>query len=134
MVVVRGAAGAAVLAVFAVAACSSAAPEASQIAPGSKVVPCTQLDGRIKALLPDFNPFATVDTSRMYAAEEALAHAIGGNVSALDPPQALARAEVDYQADVEDGGYVTPNDPYSPTVEDDATALARACGIAEPRD
>lgn len=127
------AAAAAVVAAASLAACSSGIPAASRIAPGSKVTPCPQIDGRIRALLPYYaNAFAAVDTSRMYAAQVALANAIGGNVSNLDPPQALARAEVNFSVDVLDGGYVTRNQPFSPAVEDDARALAAACGIPVP--
>jgi hypothetical protein len=113
-------------------ACSSGspAPLASQIAPGSRAVPCSQITSQIKAILPYYTNLGLADDGHLYQRETALANKFG-NVSNLDPPVSVSKAEVNYESDVLNGGYITQNDPYSSAVQDDLEALAAACGVQQ---
>jgi hypothetical protein len=121
----------AALCVLAVAACSSGSSPASQIPPGSKTVPCSQFLSQLKQILPLYTTaFYSGDSSHLYESDVTLANKFG-NVSNLDPPASLSAAEVAYESDVLNGGYITQNQPFSSAIETDVQALATACGLVE---
>jgi hypothetical protein len=115
--------------VLLLAACGGGHDLASQIAPGSAVVPCSQIMGLVRAIEPYYSFPGPADSTPLYGLETSLA-AKFSNVSNLDPPAALSGAEVSYQLDVLDNGDADPtqNQPFRPAVETDIQALASACG------
>jgi hypothetical protein len=106
---------------------SESQPSASQVAPGSAVVPCSQIVSQIKAIEPYYGFPGPNDSTPLYGLETALANKFG-NVSNLDNPQNLANAEVAYELAVQDSS-LSQNQPFSTAVQDDIGALAAACGI-----
>ena len=115
------------VAAFAAAGCSSSSNPAQQVAPGSAVVPCSQISAQVRATEPYYRFPPPDDSAPLYGLETALARKFG-NVSNLDSPQNLARAEVAYQVDVQDSS-LSQNQPFSSAVQSDLEALASACGI-----
>jgi hypothetical protein len=106
---------------------SESQPSASQVAPGSAVVPCLQIVSLIKVIEPYYSSAAPNDSTPLYGLETALANKFG-NVSNLDSPQNLANAEVAYEIAVQDSS-LSQNQPFSADVQNDVEALATACGI-----
>lgn len=104
-------------------------PSASQVAPGSAVVPCSQIVSQIKAIEPYYAFPGPSDSTPLYGLETALASKFG-NVSNLDSPQNLATAEVAFEVAVQDNS-LSQNQPFSTAVQNDVEALATACGIGE---
>jgi hypothetical protein len=102
-------------------------PSASQVAPGSAVVPCSQVVSQIKAIEPYYSASPPNDSTPLYGLETALANKFG-NVSNLDIPQNLSTAEVAYEIAVHDSS-LSQNRPFSTDVQNDVEALAAACGI-----
>jgi hypothetical protein len=122
---------AAAAAAIIVTGCGSAATTTSspaqQIAPGSAVVPCSQIAGQVRQLgqlYAGYGP-GNASTTPMYSLETALT-ARFDNVSNLDHPQDLAEAEVNF---VVDYGFVTKDEPFSNDLQDDTTALANVCHV-----
>ena len=113
-------------------ACSSASSTTS-IAPGSAVVPCSAIAGQVRYLAQ----FITIRLNSppypdgLYASEVKLANRFG-NVSNLDDPQALSRAEVDYELAVGDtGSGIGTQFPVTGELLTAFGELAQACGIAD---
>jgi hypothetical protein len=123
-----------IVALAAAAGCSAAStPAASAVAPGSAAVPCSAIAGQVRYLAQ----FVTIRLNappypdNLYALEVKLADRFG-NVSNLDEPQALSRAETDFEIAVDD----TPSGvgPQFPVTDEVMTAfgkLAQSCGIAD---
>lgn len=106
-------------------------PSASQVAPGSAVVPCSQIVSQIQAIEPYYGSSPPSDSTPLYGLETALANKFG-NVSNLDNPQNLANAEVAFEVAVQDNS-LSQNQPFSANVQNDLGALAAACGIEGTR-
>jgi hypothetical protein len=103
-------------------------PPASQIAPGSAAVPCSQITSQIRELAQLYMTYGPGNAAGtpLYGAETALAGKFS-NVSNLDSPQALANAEVNFVVDV---GFTSKSEPWNHDVNDDIGTLESACGIS----
>jgi len=124
-------------AALAIAGCASnSASPAQQIAPGSAVVPCSQIATQIKTINQLFSEWSPGD-SRLHSAETALANRFG-NVSNLDTPQSVSGAEVDFETDILDNAWDVEDSsasqtyPAAPAIQEALQNLASACGVALP--
>ena len=118
----------AIIAALVLAGCSSTPSPASQVAPGSKAVPCSKISALIAAIqlyCSGAGAAGQTGSSALYGLETKLADQFP-NVSNLDPPQNLSSAEVNYEVDAI---YLTRNDPFSGNISGDIQALAQACGV-----
>lgn len=101
-----------------------------QVAPGSAIVPCSRVILGLRQILPYYPVTATWAKPAgpgLYRSQHALAEKFD-NVSNLDVPVRLARAEVNFEIAVLENANPTPQFPL---VQDDdvITALAETCGI-----
>ena len=94
---------------------------------GTAAVPCSQIAGQVRELLPYYRFPGKDDTSRLYALEQGLAGKFG-NVSNADSPLGLSGAEVTFSLDADDP-HLDQDHPWMTNGWDDLTALAAACGI-----
>jgi hypothetical protein len=101
-----------------------------QSAPASAVVPAARIAPQVRAILPYYQfPGPDQGYGKLWRMETGLA-AMFGNVSSLDSPQALAKAEVDFQVAVDDA-QAAGHGPAMPFTADIGTAvheLAAATG------
>jgi hypothetical protein len=124
------------LAIVGCASSSGSTSPAQQIAPGSAVVPCSQIATQIKTINQLFSEWSPGD-SRLYSAETALANRFG-NVSNLDTPQSVSGAEVDFETDILDNAWDVEDSnasqtyPAAPAIQEALQNLASACGVVLP--
>jgi hypothetical protein len=122
------------VAIIAIAWPRQPVPLGQQIAPGSAVVPCARIDDQVAEILPYYRGAGPDDASRLWGMQAALA-ARFGNVSELDEPQTLARAETAFGVAVMNTqaayGNQVRNHPFDAGIDSAIHDLAAACGFTE---
>jgi hypothetical protein len=123
----------AVAATLALAGCGNSGP-APQDMPGygSAVVPCAQIRSQVAEILPYYQYPGPdhINENQVYSLEKALATRFG-NVSNLDEPLALSKAEVDFDVAVTSVQRLSSGIPfiYAQDLDTAVHELAAACRI-----
>lgn len=110
------------------------APAGQQVTSGSRVVPAARIAPQVRAILPYYQyPGTGQGYGNLWKMETGLADALS-NVSSLDNPRALARAEAGYAnavLDAQTNGN-GPNMPFYSEIDTAIHALAIATGVEQP--